>query len=317
MIEDPKCRFRRVTLVIAVAISIAHLHACAEQDGRPSVAESFDDKLVQRLLSPTNTDVIVVAHRACWYSAPENSISAVEECIGLGVDMIEIDVRRTKDNHLIVIHDDTVDRTTNGTGEVSKLSLAEILTLNLRQGAGGPTAAITKDRIPTLEQVLQTTKSRILVNLDAKDEVRSDAFRVAESLGMSNEILIKMNLSHPDEFDPDEHAFFGSTNFMPIIRENNGPLDVQASMLNDLNPVAFEIIYQSDEALAAGCASAAENRARCWVNTMWDRLSPGHSDDVATMDPDRHWGYLISLGANMIQTDRPLELVEYLQSRDL
>ena len=87
-------------------------------------------------------------HRGCWRLAPENSIKAIEECIRIGVDMVEIDVRRTKDGHLVVIHDRSVQRTTNGKGLVAELTLEELQKLRLKQGLGGKNAVLTLARIP-------------------------------------------------------------------------------------------------------------------------------------------------------------------------
>ena len=62
--------------------------------------------------------VLVVAHRGNWSIAPENSLAAIDSAIQMKVDIVEIDIRKTKDGELVLMHDDTVDRTTNGTGKV-------------------------------------------------------------------------------------------------------------------------------------------------------------------------------------------------------
>ncbi len=72
-------------------------------------------------------------------AAPENSLEALDRCVALGVDMVEIDIRRTADGALVVMHDATVDRTTNGHGRVSELSLRQVQALQagrLRAGRG-------------------------------------------------------------------------------------------------------------------------------------------------------------------------------------
>src|SRR5207244_9942203 len=61
---------------------------------------------------------VVVAHRGVHTSAPENSLASVREAIALGVDMVELDVRTTRDGRLVLLHDETVDRTTDGSGRV-------------------------------------------------------------------------------------------------------------------------------------------------------------------------------------------------------
>src|SRR5690606_11310025 len=80
---------------------------------------------------------------------------------------------------------------------------------------------------------------------------------------------------------------------------------------------AFEVIYTNEAQLQAACTAAQKIGARCWVNTMWHSLSPGHVDDDAYLDPDAHWGLLRSLGVSIFQSDRPLSLLGYLQSGNL
>ena len=75
--------------------------------------------------------VMIFAHRGNWRNSAENSVQAYQECIDEKIDGIEIDVQMTKDSVLVIMHDDTVDRTTPGKGKVSDLTLAEIKALNL------------------------------------------------------------------------------------------------------------------------------------------------------------------------------------------
>jgi len=76
----------------------------------------------------------VLGHRGCAGLEPENTIRAFKRALDLGVDLIEFDVRTTKDKKLIVIHDETVDRTTNGKGYVRNLNFEEIKKLNTSEG---------------------------------------------------------------------------------------------------------------------------------------------------------------------------------------
>ena len=85
------------------------------------------------LKSKEATDYVwVAAHRADYVFAPENSIQALKNAIYFGADLIETDVRLTKDGHVVMMHDYTVDRMTNGTGRVSELTLEEIKKLQLK-----------------------------------------------------------------------------------------------------------------------------------------------------------------------------------------
>ena len=300
---------------LCIAIPVLLGSGCQAPSSEVSTPNASRAAELTAILEDHSDRVMVVAHRGCWRVAPENSLPAIEECVRAGVDMIEIDVRETSDGELVVIHDESVDRTTDGQGLVSELTLEQIRTLRLRDFDGGSERSITKERVPTLSEALMAAKDRILVNLDAKEAVRDKAYEVASQLGVAKQILFKMSLASPDDVDLESTAFFGNVFFMPIIREANGDLVDQVNSFADVDPVAFEVIYLQGDMMLSTCDAAAAQDARCWVNTMWDRLSPGHSDDVAVDDPDGHWGVLIEMGVNMFQTDRPLELVEYLAMR--
>ncbi|GAA2598027.1 hypothetical protein GCM10010435_91750 [Winogradskya consettensis] len=77
------------------------------------------------------------AHRGYWRGAPENSLPAITQAIQHGAHIVEIDVQRTSDGELVLMHDDSVDRTTDGTGKVVALTLAQMRSLRLRSGLGG------------------------------------------------------------------------------------------------------------------------------------------------------------------------------------
>lgn len=107
----------------------------------------------------------VSAHRGASATHPENTRSAFREAIRLGVQQIELDVCLTKDKHLVVIHDATVDRTTNGTGKVADLTLAEIKRLDAGSWKGPQFAG---ERMPTLAEALAVMPDNIWLNLHLK-----------------------------------------------------------------------------------------------------------------------------------------------------
>lgn len=109
------------------------------------------------LLNPETDQVLVVAHRAYWRSnAPENSLAAIDSAIQLKMDMVELDVWRTKDHHLVLMHDPTVDRTTDGKGRIADMTLAEIKQLRLKDKDG----RLTSHRVPTLREALLLAKGK-------------------------------------------------------------------------------------------------------------------------------------------------------------
>ena len=97
----------------------------------------------------------IFAHRGSKGTHPENTLASFKEAVRVGSDGIELDVHLTKDGHLVVIHDETVDRTTNGTGEIRNLTLAEIKELDAGSWVN---ATFAGEKIPTLEEVLLLLK---------------------------------------------------------------------------------------------------------------------------------------------------------------
>ena len=92
----------------------------------------------------------LAAHRGGALLWPENSLRAFFESLALGVDLLELDVHLSKDGRVVVIHDPTLDRTTDGHGPVAERTAAELASVRLR----GPDGAVTDERVPTLEDVL-------------------------------------------------------------------------------------------------------------------------------------------------------------------
>ena len=92
------------------------------------------DDIRAKLFNPQSKSVLVVSHRGDWRNACENSLEAIENAVQMGVDIVEVDLARTKDGHLILMHDQTLDRTTTGKGKVEDHTLAEIKDLRLRNG---------------------------------------------------------------------------------------------------------------------------------------------------------------------------------------
>ena len=90
------------------------------------------EQLRDMILNGTSDYVIVVAHRGDWREVPENSIASIEHSIATGVDVVEVDLQMTKDSVLVLMHDETVDRTTTGTGRVADFILDSLQRLNLK-----------------------------------------------------------------------------------------------------------------------------------------------------------------------------------------
>lgn len=108
---------------------------------------------------------IITAHRGASYAAPENTFAAIEKAIGLGADYVELDVRITKDGQIVLIHDRTLNRTTNGRGELWDFTLEELRGLDAGSWFGGE---FRGEPIPTLREVIELVKGRVRLNIEIK-----------------------------------------------------------------------------------------------------------------------------------------------------
>lgn len=114
-------------------------------------------------------DTAVCGHRGASALAPENTVSAFIGAVEAGCDLVELDVLRTRDEQLVVIHDEKLDRTTNRAGKVSALTLEEI-----RDCDAGTwfTESFAGERIPTLEEALAVIGHRAMSMIEVKESVR-------------------------------------------------------------------------------------------------------------------------------------------------
>jgi len=102
--------------------------------------------------------VLIIAHRGASAYEPENTLRSVKKALELGADMVEVDVRASRDGHVVVMHDAVVDRTTNGKGYVKDMTLKELKKLNAGLG----------ERIPTLQEVAELIRGKAQLVVEIK-----------------------------------------------------------------------------------------------------------------------------------------------------
>lgn len=128
---------------------------------------------------------LVTSHAACRGHAPENTLAGIESAIKLGADAIEIDVHTTSDGVVVLLHDDTVDRTTDGTGDIREMTLESARRLDA--GARQFAPKFAGARIPTLAEVIALTKGKVLLQIEVKqaqiEEQVAQAVRDANAIG--------------------------------------------------------------------------------------------------------------------------------------
>ncbi|MBS7605305.1 MAG: glycerophosphodiester phosphodiesterase family protein [Candidatus Bathyarchaeia archaeon] len=122
-----------------------------------------------------------IGHRGAKAYEPENTILSFKRALELGVNAVELDVRRTKDGEIVVIHDAEVDRTTNGKGLVSDLTLKEIKELSTEKG----------EKIPTLDEALAFLDRKVKVLIEIKEVgIEEKVLEIVKSRGLEDNVII-------------------------------------------------------------------------------------------------------------------------------
>lgn len=279
-----------------------------------AVSQTRVDKLLDNLHDKSSKYIFVIAHRGDWRNAPENSIQCIENAIAMGVDMVEIDIQPTKDGNFICMHDETLNRTSTGIGAIKDYTTDELKKLVLRSGNG----IKTRRQIPTLEEVLKVCKNRILVNIDKGGTYIKEILPIIKKCGMEKQVIIKGK--YPIEKVKESYGSNQGMLYMPIIDLwNDKAVASVQEFIKDFIPIAYEICFKDSQSLKLNIIdSIVQSGSRIWMNTLWDSLCGGHDDENALIEgKDKHWGWILEHKATMIQTDRPQELIKYLEGKGL
>jgi glycerophosphoryl diester phosphodiesterase len=243
----------------------------------------FDNSLRRRSPAPINcildTDCeipMVVGHRGVGGQfagiAPENSLAAIRAALLMGVDGVELDVRHTVDERLVLMHDSTVDRTTTGTGLIDEMTLDEATAL---QVINSPfylevPGNFECERVPTLEEAFALTRGRMFIDLDTKsgrmdlvvnaivaadmvDEVFisvGDVERAVAARQLNPDIRIQVRPDTPEELMQYAALFDRAPD---VIEIPPGQIDVMSPMIRFLGSKVFADVFADDaHALLAG-----------------------------------------------------------------
>lgn len=271
------------------------------------------DTLLSILKSNDPGYVFVVAHRGDWRHAPENSIGAIEKAAAMGVDMVEIDIQKTKDGNFILMHDGNIDRMTDGTGSVGDYTTNELKKFRLRCHDG----SLSEERIPTLKEALLACKGKVLVNIDKGGDYLAEIAPIIKETGTEDHVVLKGRNSV--EQVKKQLAEYSSIIYMPVADlDSEGAVSYIDSFLSDFRPLALEVIFRTDNFPQLSYVHhIAGSNCRVWINTLWESLCGGHEDEKAMNHPDENWGWVLEQCATIIQTDRPAELIAYLKRKGL
>jgi glycerophosphoryl diester phosphodiesterase len=234
--------------------------------------------------------VVAISHRGEHLVRPENTIPAFQEAIRVGADFIEVDVQTTADGKLVLSHDRTVDRCTNGKGEIAKMTFDEVESLD----AGvrkGPEFAGT--RVPTFDEVLDLARGRIGIYVDVKNASARDLVDHIGGHGMTDHVVIYCGLGLAKQIV--------SLNEKLKVMPESRTVDNVHVLVDALHPKV--IAFGAGDFTPDIIGAAKQARAEVYVDRM------------GTTDAPEGWQSAIDAGADGIQTDRPGPLVEYLKER--
>lgn len=232
----------------------------------------------------------VVAHRGgARLGPPENTLQAIEKAIEVGADLIEVDIRQTRDGHLVLMHDVTVDRTTHGKGRLADMDLEEVRTLEVRHEG---TDII---RVPTLREALMLMKGRIDPDLDYKEGDLDRLLGLVRELGMVESSTMYGSWERCRLIALKEPG-------MRIRPTAEYPLQVP-SLARELRPAIINMDWHavSEEAIRL----AHTHGCLAFVNCL------GRADKQFYMR------LAVAAGADYIQSDRPDLVVAYLKNENL
>ena len=274
------------------------------------------EKIVRHMQDPKSKYVVVAVHRGDWRNYPENSIPAIESIIRMGADIMELDLKLTKDSVLVLSHDKTLNRCTTGKGLVSDYTYDEIKKFRLKRAHGVATDSL---HMPTLREALECCKDRICVNVDQGYEYYDMVLAITEELGVTDQILIKGKkpvAAVAKKMASHKHNMM----YMPIIdiQKPQGQKLFDEYLSTGTVPMAYELCWSKMAPEVKDCiAKIHAQGSKLWVNTIWGSLC-GYLDDDAALDcgnPALISDQVLDLGASLIQTDRPEMLIKYLKSK--
>lgn len=247
-------------------------------------SEAQVEEIRTKLLN--SNELLIAAHRAAHKNHPENSLEAIQEAIDLGVDIVELDVRVSTDGEIFLMHDQTIDRTTTGSGDIENLSSADLKRFKLL--FDGENSGIS---IPTLKEALAITKGKILVDLDLKTDKIEAIVAIVLEMQVEDEVIF---------FDSDwkvlkeVKAIFPEAYLMPRAYK---PKHVKKAY-RKLDPVMVHIdpSFNTEKTMT----SATKYGLRTWINSL------GDLDRKLVSNPNPEFALeLIKYGANTVQTDLP------------
>ena len=258
--------------------------------------------------------VLVVAHRGVFGgNIPCNTIASYEIALKQGADMLETDVNKTADGRLIIFHPEMESAHLNKEVELPEMTWEEVSALRYANIDNVP----TQFGIERFDDFLEHFKGRCFINVDKFWDNPVEIYEAVRKHGMLDQIVVKAPptervLSVLEELAP-------SLAYMPVVKIQFG--GHEELMRRNVNYVGIEALFYDDEDPIVSehfMNTVHKDGKLMWVNSIiYDcqkQIAAGHSDDTAlTESEDKGWGWLADRGFDLIQTDWPMMLIDYLK----
>lgn len=258
---------------------------------------SSSNNIIEKIETLSKNQILVCAHRAYHKFAPENSLESIKQAIDAGIDIVEVDINTTKDGVLVLMHDNAIDRTTNGKGWIGDFTYSELQNFSLILNG-----EITNHKIPTLNQVLELAKDKIMLNLDIKRVDVTNLYQLLKTYKMHNKVFSfiwdKRKISKILEIDPN----------YAVLPEVSNKSEMEY-YLNNINSTLQHLNEKSFN--PENMTWAKENNISTFMNILWEPDERFILNDTEKVDQ------IIALKPSIIQTDHPKKILEYLQNKNL
>jgi len=277
-----------------------------EQKGEKKMNFNINEAVKEKLF--------VVAHRGvAGGNIPCNTISAYEIALKQGADMIEIDLNTTADGHLVIFHPGMEPAHLCSAEKIPECTIEEVKKFRFVNSDNVP----TQFGVETFDDVLEHFKGRCFINVDKFWNNPVQIYGAIKRHNMQEQILVKSSFSENvltvlEELAPE-------LAFMPIVnRSHPHHEDIKS---RNINYVGAEVLFRSDDDEVCSpefIDMMHRDDKIVWANSIIynvrDQISAGHSDDTAlTEDMEKGWGWLVNRGFDIIQTDWPLMLINFLK----
>lgn len=248
------------------------------------------------LPTPRHT-FIVSCHRGDHTHAPENTLKAYANAIKDGADYVEIDLRTTVDSQLVIMHDATVNRMTNGTGAIKDLRYDSLTKLIVKDKTHPEWGEFT---VPTFSQVLELCRDKIYIYLDFKNADPGAAYRLIQKYGMQKQVVVYINA---------EQQFYGWRRVapaMPLMVSLPATVKDTTSLRTFLDKVHPDILDGGYEQYTQEMVAMAQ---RLGYTVFPDIQGPAEGPAL--------WAQPVAQGIKALQTDHPEDLIAWLTGKSI